>query len=86
MMFVHEYFNFHIAHRWRVWSPRKWAESIDRYRIGVYIPFTLLIWDVAHAYTFSLDPAYQVFCAAELSILLGYLYGVSLQAKAPARA
>lgn len=76
MMVSHEYANFVIAQRWRIWSLEKWAKQVDVLFVFSFIPKTLIFWIPAHTLTYSLPPEFRVLMTAVLAIMLGFFLTV----------
>lgn len=81
MMVGHEYCNHLIRTRWRSWSLRAFADATDRGFVLGFLPATLLFWIPAHTFTFAMPPAWFVFIAAILAVVLGFLLSVGRKAK-----
>ncbi len=76
MMVAHDYFNYLIAHRWKRFSLKGFAEQVDKGFAFAFIPKTFLFWVPAHTFTFAMPGEWRVFIAALLSIVLGFFLSV----------
>ncbi len=77
MMVTHNYCDFVIANGGRHWSLRAYAAQADPQFLLCFIPKTLLFWIAAQTFNYSMPPAWRVFIAALLAIVLGFLLGVA---------
>ncbi len=77
MMVTHEYFNFVIGQRWKVFALDKFAEHVDVKFLLSFIPKTLVFfWVPANSFTFVLPDEWRVFTAALLAVALGFFLSV----------
>ena len=86
MMVSHEYFNFVIKRRWKVFALNKFAEHVDTKFILSFIPKTLVFfWIPANSFTFVLPYEWRVFAAALLAVALGFFLSVGKKSAGKAK-